>query len=147
MITDILKQVDDILNTKAEVENYINKNFNTVSFKDLVRLSRILTPQKRYKLIETKVKKFLNKDEVIVVKDIPYIRQFYPNKRISHITVVVIKKDNCDIYRLNGEQLHREAGLLSDKSINRISVRHGEAISIQPSNARDWNKYKLPSNF
>jgi hypothetical protein len=112
-----------------------------------LKLSHVLTPQKRYSLIKSKIKEFLPNDEIIVVSKTPYIRQYYPSKKLSHVTIVVVKQDNRDFYRINEQQLCEEFTSLSNNTINRISVRYGKSMSIQPKNPKNWDKYKLPDIF
>ena len=147
MYGEIFNQVEGVLTTKESVGNYISNNLKSIDLRSLLKMSSILTPQKRSNLVKIKIKSYLLTDEVVVIRNTPYIRQFYPNKKLTHITVVVVKNDNCEIYRLNYKQLMEEYNSLDYKSINRISVKYGESVSIQPSNIRDWDKYKLPNMF
>lgn len=147
MCTQLLEQINQTSDFKLSVEKYISENYSAISLCDLLKMCKILTPQKRSGFVKSKIKDYLPNDEIIVVSKKPYIRQFYPNKKINHTTIIVLYSDSCDIYRISESQLIEEYTLLTSKSINRISVRDGKAISIEPNNVEDWDKYKLPNIF
>jgi hypothetical protein len=147
MCNQLLDQINKTIDVKLNAEKYISENYTSIDLDNLLKMSKILTPQKRSGFVKSKIKEYLPNDEIVVVSKRPYIRQFYPSRKINHTTVVVIHNDNCDIYRISENQLIEEYTKLTSKLINRISVKEGKSVSVEPTNIGDWDKYKLPNIF